>query len=109
MERLLIDMILDHQGACLLTCEPKYPTHALFSAILDLTSSYIKRIPFDPLVFAGYVKRNEPVVLAGLGRGADLRDKWTIKYLIEKLGDQQLSVAATPNGYVIHPCCLRRI
>lgn len=89
--------------------KPKYPTHALLSAILELTSSYVKRVPFEPLIFAGYVKRNEPVVLAGLGRGADLRDKWTIKYLIEKLGDQQLSIAATPNGYAIHPCCLRMI
>ena len=104
MERLLVDMILDHQGALPNSWDLKYRTHILFSAISELTSSYIKRIPFDPLIFAGYVKRNEPAVLTGLCRGAELRDKWTIKYLIEKLGNQQLSIAATPKGCVLRLC-----
>lgn len=70
--------------------------------------------PPTPLEFARLVHLSRPVVIKGISEiyftparptrcfsGVEFPalTKWTDDYLVQKMGDQPVSVAVTPNGY----------
>lgn len=87
------------------------------------SSYHVLDHPPTPLEFARLVHLSRPVVIKGtvvvhiwvaperltcciLGAEFPALTKWTDDYLVQKMGDQCVSVAGTPNGYdlIIHDC-----
>ena len=66
---------------------------------LDRSVPILQGIP-DPLTFyRSHVAPNKPVLIQGaLGHWSALK-KWDHTYLRQKMGDAQLTVAVTSNGY----------
>jgi len=53
--------------------------------------------PPTPLEFARLVHASRPVVIRGVEFPA--LTKWTDEYVVQRMGNQSISVAVTPNGY----------
>lgn len=49
--------------------------------------------------YRDFVSKNVPLVIRGAVKHWPAIDKWSISYLRKIFGDEQISVAVTPNGY----------
>nr|XP_045581536.1 bifunctional peptidase and (3S)-lysyl hydroxylase Jmjd7-like [Procambarus clarkii]XP_045581538.1 bifunctional peptidase and (3S)-lysyl hydroxylase Jmjd7-like [Procambarus clarkii]XP_045581539.1 bifunctional peptidase and (3S)-lysyl hydroxylase Jmjd7-like [Procambarus clarkii]XP_045581540.1 bifunctional peptidase and (3S)-lysyl hydroxylase Jmjd7-like [Procambarus clarkii]XP_045581541.1 bifunctional peptidase and (3S)-lysyl hydroxylase Jmjd7-like [Procambarus clarkii] len=58
--------------------------------------------PLD--LYRDWVAPNRPVIFRGAVREWPAIKKWSFKYLREKVGNKEVSVAVTPNGYADAPC-----
>ncbi|KAJ1927381.1 hypothetical protein IWQ60_002968 [Tieghemiomyces parasiticus] len=74
---------------------------ALSTDVQELNSTFVTELAAlpTPLEFMRYVARNRPFVVRGGAQDWPARTKWTMAYLCERLRDQLVTVAVTPNGY----------
>jgi jumonji domain-containing protein 7 len=68
----------------------------VFWSDMNGSSYHVLDYPPTPLEFARLAHLSRPAVIKGVEFPA--LTKWTDDYLVEKMGDQSVSVAVTPNG-----------
>ena len=59
----------------------------------------LKDVPSPLSFYRDYVSHNRPVIIRGGVSHWPALTKWTNHYLRDKIGDQEVTVTATPNGY----------